>query len=76
MANVAQSERLRKEGRPELYCPVRGCLWMTGDGRKCPKHGGPSFTPQWRDLANRISRGDITVEEAHEILRTQPNRKE
>jgi hypothetical protein len=33
-ANVAQ----HKENHPELYCPVRRCLWRTGDGSNCPRH--------------------------------------
>lgn len=32
-ANVAQ----HKEKHPELYCPVRRCLWRTGGGN-CPRH--------------------------------------
>lgn len=66
MANVAQSERLRKEAKPHLYCPARGCLWLTGDGRRCPRHGGPPWTETWGALAKQISSGRITVEEAHE----------
>lgn len=64
--NVAQAERLRKEKFPALYCPDRRCLFMTGDGRPCPRHGGPAFTKEWAILARQISRGDISVEEAHE----------
>ena len=61
--SVAKSERERKERNPHLYCPK--CLWMTGDGRSCPRHGGPAWTPKWQELARRVSRGDMTVAEAH-----------
>ena len=65
MANPAQAERLRKEKNPSLYCPR--CLWMTGDGRPCPRHGGPPWTSVWAELARQISRGELTVEEARAV---------
>lgn len=65
MANAAQAARERKEKKPQLYCPNPRCLWMTGDGRPCPNHSGPVWTDEWAVLARQISRGDITVEEAH-----------
>jgi hypothetical protein len=65
--NVGHSERQRRERKPHLYCPDKRCLWMTGDGRPCPRHGGPSWTREWADLARRISRGEITVEKAHKL---------
>ena len=36
-ANVAQTVRLAKEAKPELFCSKPGCLWRTGGG-DCPKH--------------------------------------
>lgn len=33
-AKVAQD----KEREPEKFCPVRRCLWRTGDGSRCPRH--------------------------------------
>lgn len=68
--NIAQAERVRKEAKPHLYCPESKCLWMTGDGRACPRHGGAPFTPEWADLARRVSRGEISVEEAHKRERS------
>jgi hypothetical protein len=41
--HVAARVAARKEQRPELYCPERACLWLTGGGR-CPRHGGPAWT--------------------------------
>jgi len=65
--NVGQSERQRKEAKPHLYCPDRRCLWNTGDGRRCLKHGGPPWTKTWAALAQRISRGEISADEAREL---------
>lgn len=65
--NVGQSERQRKEAKPHLYCPDRRCLWMTGDGRRCPRHGGPAWTKEWAELARQISRGALSAEEAREM---------
>ncbi len=72
--NPGQSERLRKAAKPHLYCPT--CLWMTGDGRACPRHGGPPWTPAWQLLAQAISRGEISAEEAHRRERPVLYRKE
>lgn len=39
--NVAKSERLAKDRRPELFCAVPSCLWrvVTSTGIKpCEKH--------------------------------------
>lgn len=43
-SQVAADVRSRKEARPDLYCPK--CLWMTGDGSACPRHGGPAWSPE------------------------------
>lgn len=65
MSGVQASTGLRKQEKPHLYCPSHACLWMTGDGRPCPRHGGPVWTKTWEELARLVSRGDITVDEAH-----------
>lgn len=65
MSSAQSAEGRRKTEKPGLYCPTRGCLWMTGDGRKCPRHGGPPWTRGWEQLARMVSRGDISVAEAH-----------
>jgi hypothetical protein len=48
----AKAARLRKEARPELFCPERSCLWKASSGI-CPKHHAcavegttPENTPQ------------------------------
>jgi hypothetical protein len=64
MVSLQGSEARRKAEKPHLYCPDRRCLWMTGDGRRCPRHGGPTWTEEWSKTAKRISRGEITVEDA------------
>lgn len=38
--SATKSARVTKEKHPEFYCPVTRCLWRTGDGSRCPKHGG------------------------------------
>jgi len=38
---VAASVAKSKERNPEKFCPVNRCLWRTGDGSRCPRHGGP-----------------------------------
>ncbi len=38
--SVAKAARERKEKHPDLYCPATRCLWRTGDGSRCPRHGG------------------------------------
>lgn len=63
--SVQASTGKRKQEKPHLYCPAPKCLWMTGDGRRCPRHGGPAWTREWEELARQISRGDISVDEAH-----------
>lgn len=35
---VAASVRKNREAHPELYCPVRNCLWRLSGGA-CPKLG-------------------------------------
>jgi len=42
---VAASVRKSKEAHPERFCPVKDCLWRTGDGSRCPKHGGARDLP-------------------------------
>jgi hypothetical protein len=37
-ASTAASVRLNRELHPELYCPVRNCLWRLSGG-SCPKLG-------------------------------------
>ncbi len=39
--NIQAKVALDKERHPERYCPVRRCLWRTGDGSHCPRHGAP-----------------------------------
>jgi hypothetical protein len=60
--NPAASSRQRKQSKPELYCPDKRCLWMTGGGY-CPNHGGPAWTKEREGLARKRSRGDATAEE-------------
>ncbi len=38
MKSVAAKVASLKRLHPERYCPVRGCLWRTGDGALCPRH--------------------------------------
>lgn len=45
MSRTAAKVAERKRQHPELYCPDRRCLWMTGGG-PCPKHGGPAWTDE------------------------------
>ena len=33
-AQVAQN----KAEHPDKFCPVKRCLWRTGNGEKCPRH--------------------------------------
>jgi hypothetical protein len=63
--SAASTAAQRKGRKPHLYCPTRGCLWMTGDGRSCPRHGGPAWTDRWQKLARLISMELLSVEEAH-----------
>lgn len=70
---AAPSVAARKNANPHLYCPDPKCLWMTGDGRHCPRHGGPEWDTRWEELARRISRGEITVALAHELYWAGPN---
>jgi len=42
MPNIQIKVALDKEKNPKLYCPTRKCLWKTGDGSLCPRHGGKS----------------------------------
>lgn len=35
---VAAKVAANKEKHPEKYCPVKRCLWHTGDGSYCPRH--------------------------------------
>jgi hypothetical protein len=37
MTSVAAKVAKHKEAHPELYCPVKKCLWKTGGGR-CVNH--------------------------------------
>lgn len=41
---VAAKVRAHKESNPELYCPIRNCLWRIVDRKgnyvPCGKHGG------------------------------------
>ena len=64
MSSTAATVAMRKRTKPELYCPADRCLWMTGDGRRCPRHGGPVWTKEWQILARAISSERMTVEEA------------
>jgi len=66
--NLQGSEARRKEAKPNLYCPDPRCLWMTGDGRRCPRHGGPVWTKEWAELARKISSGLLTEDAAHELM--------
>lgn len=40
--SVAAAVRKSKEKNPEKFCPYPRCLWRTGDGSYCPRHGGKS----------------------------------
>jgi len=39
-AQVARDVTAAKAKHPEQFCPRPGCLWRTGTGCLCPKHGG------------------------------------
>lgn len=39
MSSAQVSAALAKEKHPETFCPERRCLWQTGDGSRCPRHG-------------------------------------
>ena len=41
---VAAKVAAHKREHPERYCPAPGCLWMTGDGSRCPRHPAPRVT--------------------------------
>lgn len=36
--NIQAKVALDKQAHPEKYCPHRKCLWLTGDGSRCPRH--------------------------------------
>lgn len=44
---VAARVAKNKLAHPEKYCPAIRCLYRTGDGKHCPKHGGPERTPDY-----------------------------
>lgn len=52
-AQVAQ----RKREKPWLYCPVPRCLWRTGDGTLCPRHGGRHPKDKEDSVTNTASHG-------------------
>jgi len=35
---VAAQVAAEKQEHPERFCPVKKCLWRTGDGSRCPRH--------------------------------------
>jgi hypothetical protein len=40
MGSPAADVAKDKLAHPERYCPEPRCLWRTGDGSPCPRHGG------------------------------------
>jgi hypothetical protein len=39
MSRIQTRVALDKRDHPERYCPNARCLWRTGDGSYCPRHG-------------------------------------
>ena len=37
---VAAKVAADKAENPDKFCPVKRCLWKTGDGTHCPRHKG------------------------------------
>jgi hypothetical protein len=35
---VAKTVAANKAAHPEKYCPVKNCLWRTGNSQTCPRH--------------------------------------
>ena len=62
MSSIQVKVALRKEAKPELYCPERKCLWETGDGSRCPRHGGRRPRPGVFDMRRELGRAPTAQE--------------
>jgi hypothetical protein len=63
--NTAAKVAERKQRQPDLYCSEPRCLWLTGGG-KCPRHGGPAWTPERQREASAKARGEAPERKCHD----------